>query len=233
MTINGRKSVPMSLLWYILKIFSTTLFLCGFQIIQAWQRTPFPNALARNKAQRGVTFFSKPEPFYLKWLSGWCVTTCYGCGNKIWAGFTIQSHQIHIMLSLLESKSVHIPLEVLWVSASQLNLRTSFFTWKTFALHQSVQICQWRKYHNYQRQQSKIKKFTLKHVAKRIWGAVVVSASNQRGSAKVEISKLKCICTRENDHWQVLFRMSRIIFIWHCMYCNCKRSKQNAAQTVH
>ena len=86
MTINGRKSVPMSLLWHILKIFSTTLFLCGFQIIQAWQRTPFPNALARNKAQRGVTFFSKPEPFYLKWLSGWCVTTCYGCGNKIWAG---------------------------------------------------------------------------------------------------------------------------------------------------
>ena len=42
--------------------------------------------------------------------------------------FTIQSHQIRMMLSLLESKSVHIHLEVLWVSVSQLNLRACSFT---------------------------------------------------------------------------------------------------------
>lgn len=35
---------------------------------------------------KGVDPFSKPEPFYLKWLSRIRVTTCYGCGNKIWAG---------------------------------------------------------------------------------------------------------------------------------------------------
>ena len=35
---------------------------------------------------KGVDAFSKPEPFYLKWLSGSRVTTCYGCGNKIRAG---------------------------------------------------------------------------------------------------------------------------------------------------
>lgn len=38
--------------------------------------------------------------------------------------FKIQSHQNRVMLSLLESKSVHIPLKVLWVSASQLNLNS-------------------------------------------------------------------------------------------------------------
>ena len=37
----------------------------------------------------------------------------------------IQSYQDRVMLSLLESKSVHIPLKVLWVSASQLNLKNS------------------------------------------------------------------------------------------------------------
>ena len=38
------------------------------------------------KRCKGVAFFSKPEPFYLKWLSGSRVTTCYGCGKKIRAG---------------------------------------------------------------------------------------------------------------------------------------------------
>ena len=35
---------------------------------------------------QGVESFSTPEPFYLKWLEGSRITTCYGCGNKIRAG---------------------------------------------------------------------------------------------------------------------------------------------------
>lgn len=29
-----------------------------------------------------VTAFDKPEPYYLRWLEGSKVTTCYGCGSK-------------------------------------------------------------------------------------------------------------------------------------------------------
>ena len=39
MTLNGRRSVSVGLLWRVLKIFSKTLLLSGFQIIQAWPDT--------------------------------------------------------------------------------------------------------------------------------------------------------------------------------------------------
>lgn len=63
-------------------------------IPKAAGRKPGPkrNRFSRAPEQRDVTrlgdplkdvdAFAKPEPFYLRWLEGSRVTTCYGCGNK-------------------------------------------------------------------------------------------------------------------------------------------------------
>ena len=57
-------------------------------------RKPGPkrNRFSRTPEQRNVsqlqdpledvTAFEKPEPYYLRWLQGSRITTCYGCGNK-------------------------------------------------------------------------------------------------------------------------------------------------------
>lgn len=92
---------------------------------------------------KGVDSFSKPEPFYLKWLRRLRVTACYGCGNKIWAGIQdpVPSEPCDVVITRKQTYAYTPRGSVgLWVSASQLNLKMCSFTWRTLALHQSVQM---------------------------------------------------------------------------------------------